>query len=127
MRPIAIPATGARSGTPAWSSDRVDAHTEPIEEEPLDKFPYLQKLRVDGTRGHMAECRACKSERTKAYLRAKKAKLAEIEIKRAEETIKTALSMREAAQMANQAFPLLSPAYWNTGAAKRVYEELGLR
>ncbi len=35
--------------------------------------------------------------------------------------------MREAAQMANQAFPLLSPAYWNTGAAKRVYEELGLK
>ncbi|WP_315399143.1 hypothetical protein [Neisseria sicca] len=37
------------------------------------------------------------------------------------------ISMREAAQMANQAFPLLSPAYWNTGAAKRVYEELGLK
>lgn len=35
--------------------------------------------------------------------------------------------MREAAQMANQAFPLLSPAYWNTGAAKRVYKELGLK
>ena len=31
-----MPATGARSGTPAWSSDRVDAQTEPIEEEPLD-------------------------------------------------------------------------------------------
>lgn len=97
------------------------------EEKPLDKFPYLQKLRADGTRGHMAECRACKSERTKAYLRAKKAKLAALEIKRAEETIKPALSMREAAQMANQAFPLLSPEFWNTGADKRVCEELGLR
>ena len=96
------------------------------EEKPLDKFLYLQKPRADGTRGHMAECRACKSERTKAYLRAKKAKLAALEIKRAEETIKTALSMREAAQMANQAFPLLSPEFWNTGADKRVCEELGL-
>lgn len=96
------------------------------EEKPLDKFPYLQKPRADGTRGHMAECKACKSERTKAYLRAKKAKLAEIEIKRAKETIKTALSMREAAQMANQAFPLLSPAYWNVEAAKRTHEELGI-
>ncbi len=97
------------------------------EEKPLDKFPYLQKLRADGTRGHMAECKACKSERTKTYLRAKKAKQAELEIKRAEETVKTALSMREAAKMANQAFPFLSPTYWNTGAAKRVYEELGLK
>ena len=36
MRPIAMPATGARSGTPALSSDRVDAQTEPIEVEPLE-------------------------------------------------------------------------------------------
>ena len=96
------------------------------EEKPLDKFPYLQKLRVDGSRGRMAECKACKCERVKAYYRAKKAKLAELEIKRAEETVKTALSMREAAKMANQAFPILSPAYWDVGAAKRVCEELGL-
>lgn len=96
------------------------------EEKPLDKFPYLQKPRADGTRGHMAECMACKSERTKAYLRAKKAKLAALEIKRSEEVIKTSLSMREAAQMANQAFPLLSPMYWDVEAAKRVHEELGL-
>ena len=31
-----MPATGARSGTPAFSSDRVDAHTEPIDVEPLE-------------------------------------------------------------------------------------------
>ena len=36
IRPIAMPATGARSGTPALSSDRVDAQTEPIEVEPLE-------------------------------------------------------------------------------------------
>lgn len=96
------------------------------EEKPLDGFAYLQKLRVDGTRGRMAECKACKCERVKAYNRAKKAKLAELEIKRAEEVIKTALSMHEAAQMANQAFPLLSPAYWDVEAAKRAHEELGL-
>ena len=95
-------------------------------EKPLDKFPYLQKLRVDGSRGYMAECKACKCERVKAYYRAKKAKLAELEIKRAEEAVKTALSMREAAQMANQAFPILSPAYWDVGAAMRAHEELGI-
>ena len=36
MRPMAMPATGARSGTPALSSDRVEAHTEPMEVEPLE-------------------------------------------------------------------------------------------
>src|SRR6185312_8911767 len=35
-RPIAMPATGARSGTPAFKSDRVEAHTEPMEVEPLE-------------------------------------------------------------------------------------------
>ena len=35
-RPIAMPATGARSGTPALSSERVDAHTEPIDVEPFE-------------------------------------------------------------------------------------------
>ena len=33
---MAMPATGARSGTPAFSSDRVEAQTEPIEVEPLE-------------------------------------------------------------------------------------------
>jgi len=96
------------------------------EEKPLDKFPYLQKLRADGSRGYMAECKACKCERVKAYYRAKKAKLAELEIKWAEEAVKTALSMREAAQQANQAFPILSPAYWDVKAAMRAHEELGI-
>ena len=36
IRPIAIPATGARRGTPALSSDSVDAQTDPIEVEPLE-------------------------------------------------------------------------------------------
>ncbi len=35
-RPIAIPATGARSGTPAFSRARVEAQTEPIEVDPLE-------------------------------------------------------------------------------------------
>ena len=36
MRPMAMPATAARSGTPACSSDIVEAQTEPIEVEPLE-------------------------------------------------------------------------------------------
>ncbi len=31
-----MPATGAFSGTPAFSSDRVDAQTDPIDVEPLE-------------------------------------------------------------------------------------------
>ena len=31
-----MPATGALSGTPACSSDRVEAQTEPMEVEPLE-------------------------------------------------------------------------------------------
>ena len=31
-----MPATGARSGTPALSSESVEAQTEPIEVEPLE-------------------------------------------------------------------------------------------
>ena len=33
---MAMPATGAFSGTPALSSASVDAHTDPIEVEPLE-------------------------------------------------------------------------------------------
>ncbi|CPU63793.1 Uncharacterised protein [Mycobacteroides abscessus] len=36
MRPIAMPATGARSGTPALRSESVEAHTEPMDVEPLE-------------------------------------------------------------------------------------------
>lgn len=35
-RPMAMPATGARSGTPALNSESVAAHTEPMEVEPLE-------------------------------------------------------------------------------------------
>ena len=33
---MAMPATGARSGTPAFSRESVEAHTEPIDVEPLE-------------------------------------------------------------------------------------------
>src|SRR3954453_13040796 len=36
IRPIAMPGTGALSGTPTDSSDIVEAQTEPIEVEPLE-------------------------------------------------------------------------------------------
>ncbi|CAB5050494.1 unannotated protein [freshwater metagenome] len=36
IKPIAIPATGANNGTPALSSESVEAQTEPIDVEPLE-------------------------------------------------------------------------------------------
>ena len=35
-RPMAMPATGALTGTPASIRDRVDEHTDAIDVEPLD-------------------------------------------------------------------------------------------
>ena len=97
------------------------------EEKPLDKFPLRRVLRVDGSRPYESFCKQCRNEENKAYYRARKARQALLYAEKVDKKIEITLSMREAAQMANQAFPLLSPAYWNTGAAKRVYEELGLQ
>lgn len=95
-------------------------------EKPLDKFPFRRVLRADGSRPYATVCKQCRSEENKAYYHARKAKQALLKAEQGGSESNGILSMREAAQMANQAFPLLSPAYWNTGAAKRVYEELGL-
>jgi hypothetical protein len=97
------------------------------EEKPLDKFPLRRALRADGSRPYATVCKQCRSEESKAYYHARKAKQALLEAEKVDKKIEVTLSMREVARMANQAFPLLSPAYWNTGAAKRVYEELGLK
>lgn len=97
------------------------------EEKPLDKFPFRRVLRADGSRPYATVCKQCRSEESKAYYHARKAKQALLEAEKVDEKIEVTLSMREAAQMANEAFPILSPAYWTTGAAKRVYEELGLK
>ncbi len=51
-----MPATGARSGTPAFSSDIVEAQTEPMEVEPLEpsasetwRIAYGNSSRVGST------------------------------------------------------------------------------
>lgn len=97
------------------------------EEKPLDKFPFRRVLRAYGSRPYATVCKQCRNEESKAYYHARKAKQALLEAEKVDEKIEVTLSMREAAQMANEVFLLLSPVYWNTGAAKRVYEELGLK
>ena len=97
------------------------------EEKPLEEF-HRAGLDAYGNSMFKSKCKECVSIEAKYYRERNKEILKQ---KRQELREKTAADvgvlMREAAQMANQAFPLLSPAYWNTGAAKRVYEELGLK
>lgn len=96
-------------------------------EKPLEEF-HRSGLDAYGNNAYKSRCKDCCSiegryyrEKNKEALKEKRQEL------RASKNVDLGISMREAAQMANQAFPLLSPAYWNTGAAKRVYEELGLK
>lgn len=97
------------------------------EEKPLSEYPKSSVVAY-GNSTFKSKCKVCVSIEAKYYRENNKEALKQ---KRQELREKTApdvgVLMREAAQMANQAFPLLSPAYWNTGAAKRVYEELGLK
>ena len=97
------------------------------EEKPLSEY-HKCGLDAYGNSTFKSKCKVCVSIEAKYYRENNKEVLKQ---KRQELREKAApdvgVLMREAARKANQAFPLLSPAYWNTGAAKRVYEELGLR
>lgn len=96
------------------------------EEKPLSEYP---KSSVDayGNSTFKSKCKVCVSIEAKYYREKNKEALKQ---KRQELREKSApdvgVLMRESAQMANQAFPLLSPAYWDVEAAKRAHEELGL-
>lgn len=97
------------------------------EEKPLSEY-HKSGLDAYGNSMFKSKCKGCCSiegryyrEKHKEILKQKRDEL------RIGKVVDIYAEMREAAQMANQAFPLLSPAYWNTGAAKRVYEELGLK
>lgn len=97
------------------------------EEKPLEEF-HRAGLDAYGNNAYKSRCKDCCSIEGRYYREKHKEALKQ---KRQELREKTAADvgvlMREAARKANQEFPLLSPAYWNTGAAKRVYEELGLK
>lgn len=97
------------------------------EEKPLDEY-HKAGISACGNQLYKSRCKDCCSIEGRYYREKHKEALKEKrQGLRAEAAPDVSILMREAAQMANQAFPLLSPAYWNTGAAKRVYEELGLK
>lgn len=97
------------------------------EEKPLDEY-HQAGINAYGNQLYKSRCKDCCSiegryyrEKNKEILKQKRDEL------RTGEVVDICAEMREAARKANQEFPLLSPAYWNAGAAKRVYEELGLK
>lgn len=96
------------------------------EEKPLSEY-HKSGLDAYGNSKFKSKCKVCVSIEDKYYRENNKEALKQ---KRQELREKAApdvgVLMREAARMANQAFPFLSPEFWNTGAAKRVCEELGL-
>ena len=93
------------------------------EEKPLSEY-HKSGLDAYGNSTFKSKCKECVRIENKYYREILKRKQDELRIGKA---VDVSISMREAARKANQAFPLLSPAYWTTGAAKRVYEELGLK
>nr|DAO08916.1 MAG TPA: restriction endonuclease [Caudoviricetes sp.] len=97
------------------------------EEKPLSEY-HKSGFDAYGNSTFKSKCKDCCSIEGRYYREKNKEALKQ---KRQELREKAAADlgvlMCEAAQMANQAFPILSPAYWTTGAAKRVYEELGLK
>lgn len=96
------------------------------EEKPLSEY-HKSGLNAYGNSMFKSKCKVCVSIEAKYYRENNKEALKE---KRQELREKSApdvgVLMREAAQMANQAFPILSPAFWDVDAAKRAHEELGL-
>lgn len=96
------------------------------EEKPLSEY-HKGGIDAYGNSTLKSKCKVCVSIEAKYYRENNKETLKQ---KRQELRAKAApdvsILMREAARMANQAFPILSPEFWNTGADKRVCEELGL-
>lgn len=96
------------------------------EEKPLSEY-HKSGLDAYGNSMFKSKCKDCCSiegryyrEKNKEILKQKWDEL------RTGKVVDICAEMREAAQMANQAFPLLSPAYWDVKAAMRAHEELGI-
>ncbi len=95
------------------------------EEKPLYEY-HQAGINAYGNKLYKSRCKDCCSiegryyrEKHKEALKQKRQEL------RASKNVDLGILMREAARMANQAFPLLSPAYWDVEASKRAHEELG--
>ena len=82
------------------------------ERKPISEF-YKKGFNKQGIQQYDSRCRQCQAE----YHAAKKPKLP---------ATRGAPSMRESAEIANEACPQLDPQYWPIGVAESIYKQFGM-
>lgn len=106
---------------------------------PVSDF-YLKGYNKEGKPLYNWRCKPCRTAGYAKYNEARKAKLPGTRRKPREpkeftdadeERIFSAkrgeLSMRISAELANEAFPLLSNQYWKAGEAQKIYKQFGMK
>ena len=106
------------------------------ERKPISGF-HKKGLNKQGIQQYSVHCRQCRAEYIAEYYKARKDKLPSRRRKLKEftdadeERIFSAnrgvVSMKVSAELANEAFPLLSNQYWKAGEAQKIYKQLGMK
>lgn len=106
------------------------------ERKPINKF-YKKGFNKQGIQQYAGTCRLCQAEYHAKYYAAKKAKLpgtrrqpkefTDADEERLFSAKRGAVSMSISAELANEAFPLLSNQYWKAGEAQKIYKQLGMK
>lgn len=107
------------------------------EERKLITEFYKKGFDKQGVQQYSSRCRQCQAEYYEKYYAAKKAKLpgtrrmAKEFTDADEERIflakRGAVSVRESAEIANEACPQLDPQYWPIGVAESIYKQFGMK
>ena len=106
------------------------------ERKPISEF-YKKGFNKQGIQQYTGTCRKCQAEYHKKYYAAKKPKLpgtrwrakefTDADEERIFSAKRVELSMRISAELANEAFPLLSNQYWKAGEAQKIYKQFGMK
>lgn len=106
------------------------------ERKPVSEF-YKKGFNKQGIQQYTSTCRKCQAEYHEKYYAAKKAKLPGTRRKPKEFTDADeerlfsaklgAESMSISAELANEAFHLLSNQYWKAGEAQKIYKQFGMK
>ena len=106
------------------------------ERKPISEF-YKKGFNKQGIQQYESRCRQCQAEYHAKYYAAKKAKLPGTRWRAKEFTDadeeriflakRGAVSMRESAEIANEACPQLDPRYWPIGVAESIYKQFGMK
>lgn len=106
------------------------------ERKPISEF-YKKGFNKQGIQQYTGVCRKCKAEYHAKYYVAKKPKLpgtrwmakefTDADEERIFSSKLGAPSMRESAEIANEACPQLDPQYWPIGVAESIYKQFGMK